>query len=110
MSEKPKWTPGPWFVTTVSAYPNGPLRVWAGDKGEHIVADLYGSNRTQNAHLIAAAPQLYEALDRLTGEVRACWGMSEPSLRHEIGNTNYQIVADRIEDALTALSAARGKP
>lgn len=70
-------------------------RVWA-----------YVPNAGANAALLAAAPDLLEALDRLTGEVAACWGMGEVALRQELGNTNYATVADRITAARAAIAKA----
>lgn len=57
----------------------------------------------------SGAPDLYEALDRLVGEVRACWKMEEGELRHILGNTNYQVVEERIAAAIAALAKAQGK-
>lgn len=48
--------------------------------------------------------QLWRELDRLAGEVQACWGMNEPQLRRELGNTNYQAVADRLVTSKAALT------
>lgn len=73
-----------------------------------------------NAAMIADAPAIlselkdaretikaqHEALDRLAGEVAACWGMSPVSLRDVLGNTNYTVVEDRIREARTALALA----
>lgn len=59
-----KWTPGPW---NVAGYLNGSCAVAA----KTLIARVYSEsfrdlgNETANAHLIAAAPDLYEALDRI---------------------------------------------
>lgn len=58
---------------------------------------------------VEALPKLLDAADRLIGEVRACWGMEEPLLRQQLGNTNYQIVSDRLEIALLLLASCRAK-
>jgi len=60
----PKWTPGPWEVTELR---NGDIRQVAvkqtgvrwGDGG---IAVVVSDHRHHDAHLIAAAPDLYEAL------------------------------------------------
>ena len=57
--------------------------------------------REINADMLAA-------LDRLTREVAGCWGMDESSLRVTIGNTNYNIVVERIEAASAAIAKATG--
>ena len=58
--KEPEWTPGPWVVeedhagnhTVVSA------------RDEWVVRDMsWGPEEKHDAHLIAAAPDLYEALD-----------------------------------------------
>jgi hypothetical protein len=67
-----KWTPGPWFIDEDS---EPVLRVMAHDPGLepwHIcdVAPLATSSQDKttnwyaNAHLIAAAPELYDALEK----------------------------------------------
>lgn len=56
--------------------------------------------------LQASHDRLLDELDRLAGEVQACWGMDEPQLRRELGNTNYQAVADRLVTAKAALTEA----
>jgi len=54
MSNETKWTPGPWVVC-----PAGDI--WS-ENLVSLVADTY-SPVEANAHLIAAAPELYEALE-----------------------------------------------
>lgn len=74
-------------------------------------AGIYGSELSEKeAHLIATAPELFEELDRLAGEVRGCWGMAERALREIIGNTNYHIVEERLEASRAAIAKARRKP
>jgi hypothetical protein len=98
-------TPGPWSYGGKSETwyrveaPPPADREWAADH----VCNAFSE---ADAVLIAAAPELLDALDRLTGEVAACWGMDEVALRHELGNTNYSVVADRIEAARTAIAKA----
>ena len=79
MSEK--WTAGPWFVSDDPR----PDMEW----NRHIATDLAGENRicfmanggperdgefAANARLIAAAPELFQALDALLG-----WHESDPT-------------------------------
>ena len=60
MSES-KFTPGPWLF---SSYKSG-NSVIVIDGKEFDVATVNYPNRDANAHLIAAAPELYEALEFL---------------------------------------------
>ncbi len=67
MSGKPMWTPGPWRVNKYGSVGAGPYGA------EPIVAkiepfygpDIVHGDHTANAHLIAAAPEMYEALARI---------------------------------------------
>lgn len=72
-----KFTPGPWRRGQT-----GNLRIYGPDgMGEHsgVVAEVKSKNghQTANAHLIAAAPDLYEALE----EVIAATGYSNGKAR-----------------------------
>ena len=62
-SNERKWTPGPWLVSkefTLKAFKAGvTLRLWSSRK----CADA-------DAHLIAAAPDLYEALEQARDTIR----------------------------------------
>lgn len=60
MTER-KWTPGTWFAAEDSE------GFWVIDSDGYRVgsADAASHNPKANAHLIAAAPDLYEALDNL---------------------------------------------
>ena len=57
------WTPGPWYVPKARGYAHGPV-----DKNDVPVVTWTGMARPRqengmaNAHLIAAAPDLYDAL------------------------------------------------
>jgi hypothetical protein len=64
---KTKHTDGPWLVSTIEG--EGDLMVGGGSDGSKIVADIrvdqYGlrvEEQEANAHLIASAPEMYEAL------------------------------------------------
>jgi phage tail protein X len=54
-----KWTPGPWEVRTE----NGAIRVYYG-KTIAITDQMFEAN----AHLVAAAPELYEALKAMADD------------------------------------------
>ena len=69
MSNETKWTPGPWHVPKARGYAHGPV-----DKNDVPVVTWTGMARPRqengmaNAHLVAAAPDLYEALEAMLDE------------------------------------------
>ena len=69
MSNKAKWTKGPWHVPKARGCAHGPV-----DKNDVPVVTWTGMARPRqengmaNAHLIAAAPDLYEALEAMLDE------------------------------------------
>ena len=60
-----KFTPGPWVVSR--KFVVGPQDKEDGQSFGMVVgvADVYGENRSSDACLIAAAPELYDALSEL---------------------------------------------
>ena len=68
MTDQPKWTPGPWRVLNDEA-----IKVASSDGSLATVTHIHLRGRRDtseveaNAHLIAAAPDLYAALDGLLG-------------------------------------------
>lgn len=98
-----KWTPGPWSVFTPEEY-RGPndlpgLGVENPKTGEAVVwyaADCEtGLQNDADAHLIAAAPELYEALEKLH--------------RDSYGSIQYE-GSPREQEVLSALRKAKGEP
>ena len=73
MTDQPKWTKGPWPIKTTGDF----KRIVIGDglvdgPGGYEVAEVYSDDCDRdeamaNAHLIAAAPDMAEALDGLLG-------------------------------------------
>ena len=73
MTDQPKWTKGPWPIKPTGDF----KRIVIGDglvdgPGGYEVAEVYSDDCDRdeamaNAHLIAAAPDLYAALDGLLG-------------------------------------------
>jgi len=70
---KPNWTPGPWKIG--SRYTENGVY----DKAGNLIANTHSSHRNfdrenqiaeqnANAHLIAAAPDMYEALEDIIGD------------------------------------------
>jgi len=71
MTDQPKWTPGPWVVEPVNHDGDGGTLVRLTDyPNPNCVANVWGTESAgepnaesiANAHLIAAAPDLYAAL------------------------------------------------
>lgn len=101
MSEK--FTPGPW----ISKRPNGMVKTPDDVK---LIASCYGDDpechederQIANAHLIAAAPQLYEALKMLSG-----FAKDAATLDYNEDRT-LSWIAFVTAQADAALSAARG--
>ena len=92
---EPKFTPGPWLF---SSYKSG-NSVIVIDGKEFDVATVNYPNRDANAHLIAAAPELYEALEH----IEEYWNRDQ----------NISAMSDAlwhiIEVAQAALAKARGE-
>ena len=82
-----KHTPGPWAVTAASFTEGNAVAYEIEADGMEISAG--------NAHLIAAAPDLYEALQLLVSEVAFCDAWQRPCVA--------------IDNAIAALKKARGE-
>ena len=113
-----KFTPGPWVI---------PIEQWDDDSPDNLlrsirIAEIHdhdcdlayvayraddGDNSAQvaNAHLIAAAPMLYEAMDRILN--------AETATQYGVDNDNrsarYKELAMALQDGRAALKAARGE-
>ena len=120
MSEKSRFTPGPWRVyrTAYRVKPNLPeqeeLRIGTVDDHPQlkapcpVVTTLHGidggtriSIREADAHLIAAAPALYAAVEELLGVVSA---LEEYAYGSDDSGDRWEV-----QSARRALSAARGQ-
>ena len=70
MSDKPKWTPGPWYKcgTRRDSY-NAITSIKVGSAPAYMIAETFGAPKGDlsqvNARLIAAAPEMAEALAKL---------------------------------------------
>jgi hypothetical protein len=85
-------TPGPWEKDDV----------WIQSKGDTI-AEVWDNS---NAHLIAAAPDLLEALKSLANEATGFLAMADPTAH---GQTNLKCLDRRIEAARAAIAKAEGR-
>jgi len=93
MANETKWTPGPWTITGASG-----RTVWAGENQIAVVddPDLAYDEQRANARLIAAAPDMAEAL----GEAIVC---AEAAGWQTLPRFDLALAAMR-----AALSAAKG--
>ena len=96
-----KFTPGPWF-THPSTVSEGSYVIESRELP--ILASTFNwpKNAEANAHLIAAAPELYEALEDVYRYISPMLSWRDDA--HQ--NTHFQIVLQKIS---TALSKARGE-
>ena len=65
MTDQPKWTPGPWRYDRTNGSPTTGEHMIAGAKPGYLaeVRDCGSGDVRANAHLIAAAPDMYAALE-----------------------------------------------
>lgn len=93
---KPKFTPGPW--RTDCRLIGGQIRITQVPNANMTVAQVNGRQGEQeaNARLIAAAPELLEALERLMLSRDASW----------TGGHDWE---EALDEAAAALAKARGE-
>lgn len=96
-----KWTPGPWAVE----YKHGTTRLVAG--GEVTMCDEtyypWAPENDADWHLIAAAPELYEALKAMVYET------THLSPEDDDGSHWCKISREALSNARAALAKARGQ-
>lgn len=104
MSNETKWTPGEWLLTESETmvyalnneqHPVNRFSAQLGPGWSDEVHRIDGEELRANAHLIAAAPELYEALDMLMN-------VSGP------GDAE-QLLAEERENIIALLAKARGE-
>ncbi len=105
MSE-PKWTPGPWEFYEMRPLSDGHYK-WAeiGPHPNDPVAEIdadNGPNWKADGALMAAAPELYRALERLA---ERC----DELLLVAVDQTNHVLISPELIDARAALAKARGE-
>ena len=96
MTDQPKWTPGPWRYDRTNGSPTTGEHMIAGAKPGYLaeVRDCGSGDVRANAHLIAAAPDLYAALELIRNNevVRAVcpsplWGKMADAMIKARGET-----------------------
>lgn len=113
LETKLKHTPAPWQLSTIDG--EDCLMVGGGDDGSMIVADIrtrfsdvYSESESANARLIAAAPELLDALSAIVAVMHATYdkldeyvAAGDDMLRNPLANKQVQDIADMATDALT---------
>jgi len=100
-------TPGPWRWSVGNGYNSGVYVL----RGDDEICEVFYDCDTEalpdraNAALIAAAPDLLEALRKLANEVGALKAF-EADIRDFIGNSNWAVLMQRLADADEAISKA----
>lgn len=107
MSAETKFTRGPWYVIQDDRDGMEWNRHICWDPaGDHRIAFMASDAGTEaNAHLIAAAPELYEALDALINAPIIYTGATEEPMV----TCGLEMVQPFLNSALAALSKARGE-
>ena len=99
-----KWTQGPWSVvhdTDITGVENDPANGCVGPVDvAHVYLRTVPGRTEANATLIAEAPELYKALEAMTGVVQ-----SDPFLRY----SEDSLYGKAIKAALAVLKKARGE-
>ena len=82
MTDQPKWTPGPWRYDRTNGSPTTGEHMIAGAKPGYLaeVRDCGSGDVRANAHLIAAAPDLYAALEAMTARMSLYSGHHDDAL------------------------------
>lgn len=111
-----KYTQGPWLLSTIDG--EDALMVGGGD-GSDVVADirtdpahffLHGEEEVEaNAHLIASAPELYEALKALYSEVCTTRHLAIPKARTANEHDHYDRLMNCAAAANVAIAHAEGR-
>lgn len=105
-----KHTPGPWWLTERAGYyeilANSPDCDWYGFKKAHAVAyadtEIEEVEQEANARLIAASPDLLEALIGLEGILATAESNAS-------GNPEWEVVSAKINAARAAIAKALGQ-
>lgn len=116
------YTPGPWRANLTPYYTG----IYATEKVISVTEDKdqpllicrfnFGSLNTKvqkefqaNAYLVAAAPELFQSLRSLRNDIYGWLDLHTPLIRQTLGNTNTQVMIDKIASADAALRKAEGK-
>lgn len=95
---KPKHTPGPWFAEGTAVFTKQGAYYVAETEIERKSFTKRGGEARANAALIAAAPEMLEALEKMLRLVEI-----------EYEGTHFPDVASKIDDARKAIAKAKGE-
>ncbi len=96
-----KFTPGPWHVEGFEICGHGAEYIC--DLGNDYESN---ENHVADAKLIAAAPELLEALMKLRNEAYAVLSLAEAEIAQSAGTTNLKCLCLRLEEADAAIAKA----
>lgn len=107
-----KFTKGPWMLE-YGEVKHRPSSIRAVEGGVSILranafCRVAAKETRANAHLMVAAPELYEAL-RAADEALAMVAAFESDARYIMGNTNFELFMERRKAIKAALAKARGE-
>jgi hypothetical protein len=108
----PTHTPGPWSIEDVYDHEIMIASAATPAAGEWTIASVWRDcaylqqSAAHNANLIAAAPEMYEALTSLANEATGFLAMADPSAH---GQTNLRCLQRRIDEARAAIAKAEGR-
>jgi hypothetical protein len=98
---EPKFTRGPWWLAGKSTIRHGD----ANSLETGWIGGVHWRNREANAHLISAAPDLYDAVNALLGLIQLVTSRDDcpPAIREALTTSH------RVDEANQALAKARGE-
>jgi hypothetical protein len=105
-------TPGPWDTGGISyADPKNPrMNVWSkAAPGMQSGMMIAKEASIDNARLIAAAPELLDALKSLRNEIVGQLGIAREQIRAAISTTNLRCIERRIEQAEAVIAKSEGR-
>lgn len=94
-------TPGPWTFNDDD---------WSVEAGHHIICEMHGDNAEANARLIAAAPELLEALKALAQlEPMQIRGVAPSDHKLWQPSHGHGLTLQHVLDARAAIAKAEGR-
>jgi hypothetical protein len=103
------YTKGPWEVSKATGF-----SIWASQSRQIATCAVKVCRQDEkdcrdNARLIAAAPELLEALQKLVNECKGIISLEGPEIRGLISNTNFAVWELRVKEAEAAIAKVKGE-